>query len=250
MAKQEGPLQLRGTLEKLNFYKLGDTYYTRKKGGADPKRIKNDPEFQRTRENAQEFKSAANSGKLLRDAIRSLLKGTAELRMHNRMLSLLMKIVDGDASSERGCRKVSNGPIQLLEGFEFNKHASFSSRFPVPINGSIDRVPGAIVLDVPSIVPSDVINPPPGASHYKLVSAGVAVDFNAGLYSTDIKQSEVLPINNIRTAAMNIIHNITSDTNKPILLIAGIQFLQEINGIMYPLKNSSANALKIVKVDV
>ncbi|WP_372745553.1 hypothetical protein [Lutibacter sp.] len=35
----------------------------------------------------------------------------------------------------------------------------------------------------------------------------------------------------------------------PVIQILGIEFYQEVNGAMYPLKNGSYNALAIVKVD-
>ena len=49
MAKQSGPIKVRGTVQGITFYKLGDEYYARQKSSLDAKRIKTDPAFANTR---------------------------------------------------------------------------------------------------------------------------------------------------------------------------------------------------------
>ncbi len=55
MAQQKGIIPLRGTIGNITFYKSGDAYLAREKGGIDANRIATDPAFQRTRENGAEF---------------------------------------------------------------------------------------------------------------------------------------------------------------------------------------------------
>lgn len=55
MAKFEGIFEIQGTLKGMTFYKSKDGLLIRGKGGVSKKRIKNDPAFQRTRENRMEF---------------------------------------------------------------------------------------------------------------------------------------------------------------------------------------------------
>jgi len=43
-------------------------------------------------------------------------------------------------------------------------------------------------------------------------------------------------------------NNVTANSTHPLFLLLGIQFYQQVNGINYPLKNGSFNALKLVKV--
>ena len=66
MAKQEGLIKLKGTVGDLSFYKTKDGHLARMKGGVDAERIKNDPAFERTRENGAEFGRSGKAGKLLR----------------------------------------------------------------------------------------------------------------------------------------------------------------------------------------
>jgi hypothetical protein len=60
MARQKGIIKLEGTIGDVSFYKSKDGYLAREKGGVDGDRIKNDPAFQRTRENGSEFGRAGS----------------------------------------------------------------------------------------------------------------------------------------------------------------------------------------------
>jgi len=53
---------LKGPIGDISFYKSKDGYLARSKGGVDKSRIKNDPAFQRTRENGSEFGRAGIAG--------------------------------------------------------------------------------------------------------------------------------------------------------------------------------------------
>lgn len=73
MARQKGIIKLKGKIGDISFYKTQDGHLAREKGGVDGERIANDPAFVRTRENGAEFGSSANSGKTLRDSIRTMM---------------------------------------------------------------------------------------------------------------------------------------------------------------------------------
>ena len=61
MAKQKGIIKLDGTSGDIAFYKSQDGYLARENGGVSADRIANDPNFQRTRENSEEFGRAGPS---------------------------------------------------------------------------------------------------------------------------------------------------------------------------------------------
>jgi len=83
---------LRGTIGNITFYKSGDGYLAREKGGVGANRIATDPAFQRTRENGAEFGRAGKAGKVLRNALRSLLQNTSDSRMISRLTREMMKL--------------------------------------------------------------------------------------------------------------------------------------------------------------
>ena len=78
MARQTGLVKFNGTLGGLTFYKSQDGYLVKEKGGVSGERIKTDPRFARTRENGDEFKIAAQSGKLLRDSVRLMMLNASD----------------------------------------------------------------------------------------------------------------------------------------------------------------------------
>ena len=81
MARLKGLIKIEGTLDELTFYKTQDGHLVKTKSGVSGDRIANDPTFQRTRENGSEFGAAAASGKLLRDAVRTLMLTAADNRV-------------------------------------------------------------------------------------------------------------------------------------------------------------------------
>jgi len=96
MAKQKGVIKLDGTIGDITFYKSQDGFLAREKGGVPADRIKNDPAFQRTRENGSEFGRAGKAGKVLRNAIRNLLQNTSDSRMVSRLTTQMLKVVKAD----------------------------------------------------------------------------------------------------------------------------------------------------------
>ena len=53
----------------------------------------------------------------------------------------------------------------------------------------------------------------------------------------------------ILAAPINQVNAVTANSTKPLFLALGVEFYQEINGQMYPLKNGAFNPLSIAKVD-
>ena len=102
MARQKGIIKLKGTIGDITFYKTKDGHLAREKGGIDASRIKNDPAFQRTRENGSEFGRAGKAGKTLRTALRTLLLNSADSRMVSRLTQAMVKVIQADLVNERG----------------------------------------------------------------------------------------------------------------------------------------------------
>ena len=249
MAQQKGILPLKGTIGNITFYKSKDGYLAREKTSINAERIANDPAFARTRENGAEFGRAGQAGKILRTALRSLLLNTADSRMLSRLTREMMKVIQADATNERGLRNVIDGEAELLEGFEFNASSKLGTSLFAPYEATINRVSGELLITIPSFIPVNMVAAPSGATHFKLVSAGVEIDFENKVYVVAFGNSNSLPINSAATAAMNLNHQVTANSTKPLFLVLGIEFYQEVNGNEYSLKNGAFNALSLVKVN-
>ncbi len=249
MARQKGIIKLKGTIGDITFYKTQDGHLAREKGGIDASRIASDPAFQRTRENGSEFGRAGKAGKVLRTSLRGLLLNSADGRMVSRLTQQMVKVIQADTTSERGLRNVIDGEAELLAGFEFNIRGKLGTSLFAPYVATIDRVAGEVKVDLASFIPSNMIAAPTGTTHFKIISAGTEIDFEAETYVVATSETAILPWDGTATAPISQVNAVTANSTKPLFLALGVEFYQEINGQMYPLKNGAFNPLSIAKVD-
>ena len=250
MAKQKGIIKLDGTIGGITFYKTTeDGYLAREKGGVSADKIANDPAFQRTRENGEEFGRAGKAGKLLRNSIRAMLQNASDSRMVGRLTQKMVEVIQEDLTNPRGQRNVIDGEAELLEGFEFNISGKLGTTLYAPYTSTIDRVAGTLAVNIPAFVPLNMIAAPGGSTHFKIVSAGTEVDFENETFVVATSETAVLPWDTTATAVITLSNAVTANSVHPLFLALGIEFYQEVNGQMYPLKNGAYNALALVKVD-
>ena len=249
MARQKGIIKLKGTIGDITFYKTQDGHLAREKGGIEASRIASDPAFQRTRENGSEFGRAGKAGKLLRTALRPLLLNSADGRMVSRLTQQMVKVIQMDAVSDRGLRNVIDGEIELVLGFEFNIRGKLGTSLFAPFTTDIDRVAGTLDVSIPSFVPANMIAAPSGTTHFKVISGGALIDFTGETYVVATSETAIMPWDTTATTAINLSNAVTANATHPLVLALGVEFYQEINGQMYPLKNGAFNPLSIVAVD-
>lgn len=248
MAKQNGIIKLKGTIGDITFYKTKDGHLAREKGGVDANRIANDPAFQRTRENGSEFGRAGKAGKMLRVALRQVLINSADGRMVSRLTQAMTKVIQADATNPRGLRNVIDGEAELLTGFEFNIGGKLGTTLFAPFEATIDRVSGDIGLTLAPFVPTTMIAAPAGTTHFKIISAGAAIDFEAEKFEVTTSETAVLPWDSTLTAPISQDNSVSANSTNPLFLALGVEFYQEVNGQMYPLKNGAHNPLSLVQV--
>ena len=248
MAKQKGILKLDGTIDDITFFKSRDGYLAKAKGGVPAARIANDASFQRTRENGAEFGEAGKAGKLLRNSMRSLLQNASDRLLPSRMTTKMLKVVQADTTSVRGKRNVVHGDVNLLQGFDFNINALLNATFHAPFTGTIDRAGGKLIANLPPFIPMNMLIAPGGTTHFRIVTAGAEVDFANGKYVVETKQSDILPLNSVPTAVIELVNVVTAGSANPLFLALGVEFYQLVNGLMYPLKSGSFNSLSLINV--
>lgn len=248
MPKQKGILPIQGTSGNITFYKSGDGYMMRGKGGVDGKRIATDPAFQRTRENGAEFGRAGAAGKVVRNALRNVIQHSSDSRVVGRLTKELMKVVKSDTTNPRGARSVSGGDVALLTGFDFNINGKLGATLYAPYTASIDRVTGALRVDLPSFIPANMIAAPSGTTHFKIISAGAAIDFDTESFEVDAQSTDLLPWDSTATAVTTLTNEVTANSTHPLFLALGVEFYQDVNGTKYSLKNGAFNALALVEV--
>jgi hypothetical protein len=238
-----------GSIGDITFYKTRDGFIAREKTSIDAKRIATDPAFQRTRENGAEFGRAGKASKLLRATFKPYFKDCADSRMSSRLTQAMMKVVQADTVSVRGMRNVIDGEAELLQGFEFNSRGRLTSTLYAPFAAAIDRVTGEVRVDIEAFVPATMIDAPGGTTHYRIVSAGAEIDFEGEAFVVAGSETAILPYDNVPSAAISQVNTVPAASTRPLFLVLGVEFYQEINGQMYPLKNGAHNPLSVVRVD-
>lgn len=248
MARQDGVIKVTGQMDGISFYRTQDGYLMRKKSSVSADRIKNDPAFARTRENLTEFGHAVSSGKLLKTALRPLIKYVADGRMTSRLSQTMMKVVQADMTHGRGQRKVMDGDPELLTGFEFNENGQLNQTLFAPYSWTIERATGVLTITIPEFIATNLIAVPTGATHFKLVAGGAAVDFAQGTFTSSYTDSGEHMIESVPIATQVLTINLPPASTHPLFLALGLAFYQEVNGTYYPLRNGAFNALALIGV--
>ncbi len=249
MAKLKSLLKIEGTLDGMTFYKKADgQYYVRTKGGIQKSRIQNDPAFERTRENNQEFSEVARSGKRLRRALVEVVSNVKDRTKSTRLSSTLFKVKNADKVSARGDRKVSIGIQEpegklALNGFDFNKNAPLDT---VLLNDyNLDTTTKEISIN--GFIPNVMLALPQGASHVTISAVNTNIDFVSGEKELAISNVETLPIDD-SSSDLSLSFTTPASGSGIEMFLLKVEFLQELNTNLYPLKNGAFNALKIIKV--
>ena len=117
-----------------------------------------------------------------------------------------------------------------------------------PFVTNIDRVAGELTVDLVPFIPANMIAAPTGTTHFKIISAGAEVDFEAESFVVSNSETAILPWDAVPTVAIAQVNAVTANSTKPLFLALGLEFYQEVNGQMYPLKNGAYNPLSLVQV--
>ena len=141
-----------------------------------------------------------------------------------------------------------DGEAELLNGFEFNIRGKLGTSLFAPFVGVIDRVAGDITVDLAPFIPVNMIAAPSGTTHYKIISAGAEIDFEAETFVVSNSETGILPWDAVETVAISQTNPVTAASTKPLFLALGVEFYQEVNGAMYSLKNGAFNPLALVQV--
>ena len=247
MAKLKGLIKIKGTLDDLTFYKGKEGYLIRTKGGVSGDRIKTDPRFQRTRENGSEFANSAKSGKLLRRAIRTMLKDAKDNGVTARLTQAMSKVKNKDTTSARGSRSVAVGILTVagkeqLKGFNFNNNSILDGILAKEYQ--LDTLTGE--LSMLDFNPIEDVEIPVEATHMTFRSMYLSLDFTTGQKEVNLSNKVNLPIDET-VSDVTLTPTVPTGLGSKFYLLA-ISFFQETNGVQYALHNGRFNALQVLEV--
>ena len=237
-----------GSMGETTFMKINGKHTAREKVVVNKKRYEKEPRYGRTRENSTEFGHASSSGKTIRSGVNTLLTGCTDSGMVRRLQKELGRVILSDQTSERGKRNIKSGDIKLLLGFNFNIKSRLRGVFNVGYTTQINPEGGELTINIPSFKPTSAIKPPEGTTHFKIVTAGLAVNFNDITDTTApvIVELPLMPWDNNDTVSFNAVHTLTITTGHSVVMVLGLQFFQESGKWIDRVKGGSANCLAIV----
>jgi len=249
MAKITGILKLEGSIDNLIFYKSTSGYLVRKRGGIAPERIANDSAFARTRENNVEFGAVASAGKLLRDALRGVTVKAVTGRAIPQITQLMSQIKNLDMQSARGLRTVGVGIVTpegkaMLKALNLNIHSTLESVLYKPFTA--DAVTGKI--EMKGMVAATDVKYPAGATHVRFKGGFATIDFVQGSSELHLTNEVTIAVDQASVDITLMPQTVPAMTGGVRLVVFGIDFLQELNGLQYSMNNGSYNALTIVAV--
>ncbi|UPT71561.1 MAG: hypothetical protein M0D53_04125 [Flavobacterium sp. JAD_PAG50586_2] len=248
MPRVNGIVNFEGSLGDMTFYKKEGQSFVRKKGGISKQRIETEPNFVRTRENMNEFRTNIGAAKLLRLSLGSLVFKAKDSRVSNRLMQAMSNIKNLDSTSARGQRNVSNGigtdeGKRQLIGFDFNIHAPLDA--VLFANYTLDNATGEIMI--PNLIPSEQLRFPEGANFVSFQCGVLNIDFESGL-----SELVLSPVTNLQidlTPADVQLTPPSMPVDQPVTIyLMMVSFYQQINGVQYSLKNEEYNVLHIVDV--
>jgi len=267
MAKQKGPMKYVGTLGDIRHFKIKglEGYYAGMVGGPTAEQIATAPEFQRTRENMNEFGGCAKAGKSVRTAF-SGLKQMTDTRFTGKLTGIMKRINLEDESEARGQRAILITAVpQHLKGVDFNSSVSLSGVFNAPYTITPTITRESITLDVPAFNPANNVTAPSGATHFRILTGVACIsDFNYnadnGTYEpieadlnelADIQYSAYTPLDTV-TSAISVTATLpgspTLTTDVSVLVALGIEFYQAVGANYYLFSQGNTAQIKDVLV--
>jgi len=248
MAIQKGIIKLKGKLGDISFYKTQDGHLAREASGIDAKRLATDPAFARTRENMAEFSLTAKAGKVMRDALRPLMKNASDNRVTGRLMKVMNEIKKLDSTSVRGKRSVGVAIAQatakaLLKGFNFNERSLLSSVLAKPF--SINTATGVITIN--GLVPINDMIVPQGATHFTLKSCWAKINFTNNSFDVQLSNVVSLAIDGISSNVVLTPAAVPAGTGTTLFLLQ-LEFFQQVNGVWYSLQNGYFNTMSVAEV--
>ncbi len=263
MGKQKGLIKLVGNIGGMSFYVANGEYLVRMAGGPTKERIQRDPNFVRTRENNVEFGGAAKVAKAFRTALKGILPTMAGSRLTSE-LTKIFRAINQKGTGVRGKRSISlSAHKELLSGLHLDKRLRFTGVFGAPYTVVANADRNRVTFSIPAFIPTNHINAPAGATHFKLIAAiGLVSDYNytdvSGTYAPDVPQENALGVvqgSTLRALdtgappfALTVIvpYGIVPDDAISIVACLGIEFYQKVGGDDYLL--SQGNAMMVTQV--
>lgn len=248
MAKIISFIKISGTIDDCTCRDTEEGNIIGKKTGPTREKVLNHPDFEQTRRNAGEFKLATKDAKLLRHALSYALDGVKRTTLNSHVLKLMYAAAAKDQVHEIGSRYAAAGDVSVFEGFEFGHELSLDWALPVSFVQGFNIASGSMKVEVPSYIARKRNGFPKAATHFRIVSAGAAINFEEGRYVNAIKTSDLLPVRKKTPEAIYLDHALKVAPGDVVVQVLGIQFFTLVNGKEVLMKGGAVKILAAERV--
>lgn len=229
MAKIQSPFKIRGSVGDMTYFVNEYGQQIKEKGGPTAWQVQHLERFTNTRHNAAEWKRATAASRLVRHALGNLLHSVNNMRLSGRMNKPLLAAIKDDLIHDYGERVVSAGNLSKLSGFEFNHKLLLEDALPLNIENCFSLEAGKLALDVPAFRIRKKKGIPKGATHYRLVSCILSIDFDKRTYHQDKQVSELHAMGRKAGAAFSIEQVVKPVNDQGCYWLMGIEFYKLVN---------------------
>lgn len=248
MARFKGLIEFIGTLGGITAVNSREGIYLKSKNSIPKSRYETAPSYANLRMNSHYMAESSKLSKAFRDLIKVFGKDACDTRMYSRMNALMRSIIMCDTVSKKGEFKAAIGidtdeGKQLLKRFEFNKFVAFNTVFHGTYN--LEALAGS--LNLLQFKPKTDLQIPASASHVLLQNGILRFDFNLKKGVFTYSEPTLLPITALATDVV-LTAAIPEGSNGMLVYFFKISFLQELNGVFYPLKGNEGSVMKVIGI--
>lgn len=229
MAKVISPFKLSGSLGGLTFFENEYGPQVKEKGGPTKWQVQHLDRFANTRHNAAEWKRATAASRLTRAALGNLRDSVKNIKLSGRMIGRLLAVLKADRVHDRGERVVASGDLSLLAGFEFNYKLSLDDALPLNIANCMAVQPGKVAVNIPAFRLRKKKALPADATHYRLVSCLLTIDFEKRTYRQDKQAGELQAMGRQAGEGFCIEQVVQPDNEQGCFWLMGIEFYKMVN---------------------
>ena len=249
MAEQVGVVKLDGPMNGISFYKSRGKYLARSIGKVSPERRKFSPEFTNNRYNESEFGSAGK----LSGRIRGTVMGKEKIPyndLHNRISKVLISIIKSDKVNDWGKRNFFKGEIAKLKCFNFNRFLPLEHTYFGKIEHSMDLMAGKASVSL-QFTPVSDIKAPSGANQVRISTSMVSIPSKEAEVSEQIESAPQYSLFDNRPMNFNFEIIVPAHPSEKLYIhLIKIEFLQEVNGKTYAIKEKGGIVLTVLDVMV
>jgi hypothetical protein len=228
MAKVIAPFKFKGAIGDIVFYENEYGPQARQKGSPTEWHIKHQDSFKNAHRTGAEWKRATAAAKLLRCAAGGLLKSVTGMGTNGHFNKALLSTIKADKIHGLGERVIGSGNPGLLTGLELSYKLSLDDALPLNPEHCFRMEDGKISLQVPAFWLRKKKALPGTATHYRLVSAVLRIDFEKNDYDRDIKAGPLQAMGRKAGEAFSVEHLLAEDTVDRFWLL-GIEFYRMEN---------------------